>query len=264
MQWDVETTEASESIESCTLCAACEVACPTDNEITTVTLEERRRLNTSSDKEAAVFDVNTVVDKEIVLVMGKGLVEETLLDKAAMFLGGDVSIVEADMAAFESARAVIDEEVVRTIFNAARDVVVLEGLLLRPLRSILFIPERKIVSLGERLLREPSKVRGKLSSTDLYIIDARSYNIDYKRLVGFYDNLKKDVGLSVNFDLHRSAIPVGRDNLSKEGSDKILEAQARWILEGRSFERIVVENPLDVDVFRKLTDAPVVSLMELT
>ncbi|MCK4847128.1 MAG: hypothetical protein KAS88_05590, partial [Deltaproteobacteria bacterium] len=211
--------------------------------------------------DSAVFTEGIVADKEIALVVGKGEVEEALLNKAATLLGGEVSVIEADMKAFESALAVMDEEVVRAIFKDARDVVVVEGLLLRPLRAMLLIPERKIISLGERLLREPSKVRGLLLATDLYIIDARSYNLDHKRLVGFYNDLKKDTGLTMNFDLHRSAISTGRDNIEREGD--VLEAQARWIVEGRRFERIVVENPSDAELFRKVTQVPVISILEL-
>lgn len=269
MQWDSATDEAladsSVGIESCKLCATCEVLCPIDTPITDVTLEERRRLNALKGKssDSAVFAKGIVADKEIVLVVGKGEVEEALLDKAATLLGGEVSVIEADMKAFESALAVMDEEVVRAIFKDARDVVVVEGLLLRPLRAMLLVPERKIISLGERLLREPSKVRGLLLATDLYIIDARSYNLDHKRLVGFYNDLKKDTGLTMNFDLHRSAISTGRDNIERENEGDVLEAQARWIVEGHRFERIVVENPSDAELFRKVTEVPVISILEL-
>lgn len=250
MQWDVETTEASESIESCTLCAACEVVCPKDNEITTVTLEERRRLSNPSEAASEVFDASVVADKEVAIVAAKGVCIDALKDEA--------SLIEADMVSFEAGRATIDEGVVKALFNAAREVVVLEGLLLKPLREIL--GGKSVISIGEYLLKKPA-VKALLRPTDLYIIDARLYNLDYERVLHIYDDLKKNIGLAINLDLHRSAISTGRGSLSEDGIN--IEAQARWILEGRSFERIVVENPLDADVFRKLTDAPVVSLMEL-
>ena len=282
MQWGSSLGEVPDGlnagVDACTLCGSCEVLCPVDNEITTITLEERRRFSvlgeTNSErysrylkKGGAVFDANKVADKEVVLVAGKGCVEDALIEKAVALLGGSgkVCVIEADMFAFESAHASIEDEAdaVRHIFKNAREVVLFEGLLLRPLREILPLSKKKVISIGERLLREPS-IRRELLSSDLYIVDARSYNLDHKRLLRLYNDLKKDVGFSMNLDLHRSAISLGREIFSSDDDNKKnVEAQARWILEGRSFERIVVENPVDADIFRALTEAPVTTLLEL-
>jgi ferredoxin len=271
MQWSVETGETPDSIESCTLCAACEVLCPAGNEITEVTLEERRRLNQSKKttpdyypKETSeVFDASIIVDKEVAVVLNKAACNDAMREKVTHTLGGieKVSLIEADPSSFEAGMVDIDEGIVKAIFKGAREVVVFEGLLLRPIREIL--KGKSVVSIGEYLLKK-SVVRGLLLSTDLYIVDARSYNLDHERLVRLYDDLKKDVGLTMNLDLHRSAVSLGRDNFSRDGGEDLVETQARWILEGRTFERIVVENPLDADAFRSVTDAPVVSLLELT
>lgn len=262
MQWGAETGETADSIESCTLCAACEVLCPKDNEITTVTLEERRRSNEVGEGGGALFGASMVADKDVAVVINKEAFDDAFIKKLVSVLGGKekVSIIEADLSPFEAGTVDIDEGVVKSVFKAAREVVLFEGLLLRPLREIL--EGKKVVSIGERLLKN-SLVKSLLLPTDLYIIDARSYNLDHERLVHLYDDLKKDIGLTMNLDLHRSAISLGRDNFSRDGGEDLIETQARWILEGRTFDRIVVENPLDAAAFRGVTDAPVVNLLEL-
>jgi hypothetical protein len=41
------------------------------------------------------------------------------------------------------------------------------------------------------------------------------------------------------------------------------EAQARWILDGREFDRVVVEDAADCAVFASVTDRPVLHLADL-
>ena len=70
------------------------------------------------------------------------------------------------------------------------------------------------------------------------MIESRSYNLDQERLVGRYDALRRVTGCHTNLDLQRIAVPA-------LGA----EAQARWILEGRAIERIVVEDLADRAAF---------------
>ena len=66
-----------------------------------------------------------------------------------------------------------------------------------------------------------------------------------------YDDLRKETGCAMNLDLQRIAIPACD------------EAEARWMLKGRRPARIVVENPADRDILRRVADVPVLHLAEL-
>ncbi|MCK4739037.1 MAG: 4Fe-4S dicluster domain-containing protein [Deltaproteobacteria bacterium] len=268
----------SEGIESCVLCGSCEVLCPTSSAVTEVTISERAKLNVLSGKKtnqksrsgALAFVKNTSEKKEVALFIGtedKDTLDSELIEQAVNLFGGKekVALIEARTSNLESALAVMDNKEIRRIFKGAKEIVSFEGLLLKPLRKALSLPKKSIISLGERLLKIP-KIRQALLASDLYIIDARSYNLDYERLVNFYDEVKKDIGLSMNLDLHRSVTTLGRDNLKRaegEGVSELNLTQARWILEGRRFKRIVTEHPADALIFRKVTDVPVLSILEL-
>jgi hypothetical protein len=83
--------------------------------------------------------------------------------------------------------------------------------------------------------------------------------------VGHYDALRASVGFASNLDLQRLAIPTtattAQRTLGLPGIDAA--EQARWILEGRAFERVVVEDANDCAVFESVTDRPVVHLGDL-
>ena len=140
---------------------------------------------------------------------------------------------------------------------AGPELIVAEGILHRPLRSWGY----KVVGLGEALLGK----RPALRSTDLYVIETRGYHADFLRLVQFYDELRNRVGCEMNLDLQRAAIATGAASLqSRTGMDCINAAeQARWILEGCTVERIVVECVDDIEPFEGVTDLPIVHLAEV-
>jgi hypothetical protein len=69
-----------------------------------------------------------------------------------------------------------------------------------------------------------------------------------------------DTGVQFNLDLQRIAIPTGTSSIQ---AHEDLEAagcieQMKWILYGRSVGRIIVENPADIEAFRRVTNIPVV------
>ena len=97
-------------------------------------------------------------------------------------------------------------------------------------------------------------------------LDLLTTDADFRRLVGFYDELRQRVGCEMNLDLQRAAIATGAVSLqSRTGLGRIDAAeQALWILEGRDVKRIVVECVDDIEPFEGITDLPVVHLAEVT
>lgn len=106
-----------------------------------------------------------------------------------------------------------------------------------------------------------SALRNKLNADDLYVIETRNFHADHARLIQHYDALRATTGCAMNLDLQRMAIPttVGTHHSGRVNA----EDQARWILEGRTPKRIVVEDTADIAVFMRVTALPVVHFSEL-
>ena len=115
------------------------------------------------------------------------------------------------------------------------------------------------------------EVRVALTPDDLYIIDSRVYNTDFERLVKFYDHVVRERCVSANLDLNRVAVPTGASSLQArlsydgdgdgaDGEEVGVADQARWIMKGKSFKRVICENPYDALAFKEVTDVPVVQI----
>ncbi|MDX8403188.1 MAG: hypothetical protein R8K54_02120, partial [Mariprofundaceae bacterium] len=70
-------------------------------------------------------------------------------------------------------------------------------------------------------------------------------------------------GCSMNLDLHRMAIPTGIGSMSDSLGQFDVRKQIEWLIQGRTFNRIVVENPADQSMLAEVTDKPVVYVGEL-
>ena len=93
--------------------------------------------------------------------------------------------------------------------------------------------------------------RAALSASDLYVIEPRAFHGDHARLIGHYDTLREQRGCAMNLDLQRFAVPTTANSAQHSlGLPAIDPAeQARWILEGRKVQRIVVEDMGDSAAF---------------
>jgi ferredoxin len=143
--------------------------------------------------------------------------------------------------------------------RGARELVVADGLLHRPLRE--WLPGARIIGLGEALLRLGPTLR----PSDLLIIETRGFHADFARLVRTYDALRQSTGCCMNLDLQRAAIPTGAASLQAIAgrSDLDVADQVRWILEGRRIERVIVEDVADRAPVALTTGRPVLHLAEL-
>ena len=218
------------SAASCLLCGACEPACPEQLPLVDMVMELR-----GSELPMALVAAAEKADSLLVAGNLDGARKAKVLDLLGSDFspvqdeGSDIALALQDGAPIESGRL----ERFLAPLRTARRVVVAEGILVRFLRR--WLPEVPVSAVGEALL---SSVEGKLRANDLYVIESRSYNLDQERLVGRYDALRRVTGCHTNLDLQRIAVPALG-----------VEAQARWILEGRAIERIVVEDLADRAAF---------------
>jgi len=260
LQNGASAADLQASIASCTLCGACEPACPEEIPLIDMILELRRQ----QPIQVAQGDVPS--EKEIsvgnVLLAGEVLRQDPeRLKRIASLL--DIAVAADDGSdisrAIECGAALSSERLSSFMgsFRNAKRLVVADGLLLRKLRE--WLPEARVVSLGEAL-SSLEAVRARLRATDLYVIEPRAFHADHARLVRHYDALIKARNLKTNLDLQRLAVPTGASSAAKR-VDPL--DQARWILDGRAFERVVVEDAADCAVFARVTDRQVLHLGDL-
>jgi len=231
------------SVAGCTLCGACEPACPEELPLVDMVLELRSgaafpqvsRQRSSGAKNLLVAGPALHADPErcartLALLEGYDLVEDD---------GGDI------LAAIEAGKRISDERIEAFLapLRGARRLVVAEGLLLRALRR--WLPEVAMSGIGEALL---PRVGAKLRAGDFYVIASQAFNQDQSRLIGRYDALRASSGCEMNLDLQRIAMPAA--------------GQAQWILQGRRVERIVVEDLAERAAFG-FAGKPVLHLAEL-
>ncbi len=106
-------------------------------------------------------------------------------------------------------------------------------------------------------------VRQGLRADDLYIIEACAFHSNHAKRVGHYESLRQHTGCSMNLDLNRMAIPTGIGSRSDSLQCFDVGEQIEWLLQGRSVQRIIVENPADKALLAKITGKPVLHVSEL-
>lgn len=277
MQGGVAPEEIASSIDACLMCGSCEPACPEGIDIVAMNLEQRRRLNEARNaypswyprKEIHQSARNTKLPQTTtILLAGRHLDgDKKTVGHIINLLGGDKKIAAVDDDGRDIAAAVeagfpvdsIRIALFLSLLRNAKNLIVSEGLLHHQLRE--WLPAKKVMGIGEALLNIPS-IRKALRPDDIFIVESRGYHSDFERLVKFYDRLRKDTGCLMNLDLQRIAIPTGASSLRGLHNRKTAgcSEHAAWILKGRKFKRIVVEDLADIEVFQEITDVPVVHL----
>jgi ferredoxin len=279
LQHGAVAADIAESIQSCTLCGACEPVCPEEIGLVEMTLGLRRQLPQlpSMPELMARMDQHAALplapraSSSAALLPGQALRERpATLARVVALLRGPSKISNFDddgsdiAMALEVGVAVSASRLERFLqpLRGLKQIVVADGLLLRHLQ--LWLPHLKTTSLGEALSSLVA-VRRHLRASDLYIIEPRAYHADYQRLVGHYDALRRTTGCALNLDLQRIAIPASASSLPQRlGLEQLDDTvQARWILQGRNVKRIVAESVEDICAFERVSALPVVHLADL-
>ncbi|MHB8880922.1 MAG: 4Fe-4S dicluster domain-containing protein [Thermodesulfovibrionales bacterium] len=279
MQGGATHEEIAVAIDSCLLCGACEASCPEGIGLAALNILQRQELNRMRNNypewypgELPVHRAEgNVSGRASLFLPGELLGKDTETRGAVMKqLGGNGKTTLAaddgrDIAQIIEAGLPMSPGRLESFIAAlgkARTLVVAEGLLHRPLRK--WLPGKKIVGLGEALLSKEHR-RRKLTSRDLYVIESRGYHADHKRLVLFYDRLRRETGCQTNLDLQRVAFSTGASSLQGRrdlAASGCIENAGR-ILKGRKIDRVVVEDLADAAAFGQASDLPVVHIGHL-
>lgn len=271
------------SVESCTLCMACDPVCPEEIDQVGKILKLRRLqplLSAQQYLQSRMMEQARPIALQPATSQPKGTISllpdaalrsnpRTLAQAASLLSsGGKISVGDDDGADISLAlEAGADFPVQRqeqflAPLRLQKKIIVADGLLLRHMKK--WLPQACIVSLGEALSSH-AVVRKNLRATDMYVIEPRAYHSDYQRLVKYYDFLRVESGCAFNLDLQRIAIPAtGRSLPQRLGLMAHDDNEhARWVLHGRNITRIVVESLEDRIAIEKVCDVPVVHLADL-
>jgi ferredoxin len=254
--------DIADSVAQCTLCGTCEPACPENIPLVDLMLELRR----AQPLAATTFDVpRTNPAAGSLLLPGKALRGERLARVAGLLSCTVADDDGADLALALETGTPLQADRLRGFLGSLRgahSLVVADGLLYRSLKD--WLPDARIATLGEALSATDA-VRSRLLPGDLYVIEPRAFHADHARLIGHYDALRAAKNLATNLDLQRLAIPTTASAAQRALGLPAIDAedQARWILEGYRFDRVVVEDAADCAVFAAVTDRPVLHLADL-
>ena len=273
MQHGAGAGDLAASIDSCTLCGACEPACPEDIALVDLIVSLRAPSQPAGMARQAAMPLGARQGEAMLLADAALAANAGVLAQTVALLGGMAVATDkgADIAlALESGAAIAPArlEAFLSPLRGAQALVVADGLLLRALRG--WLPSSsssfplRAQSLGEAASRTVA-VRAALGRGDFYVIEPRAYHADRERLVGHYDELRHATGCGINLDMQRLAVPTTANSLpQRAGRNRVdVSAQARWIVEGKAFSRIVVEDLNDVAAFRSITDKPVLHVAQL-
>jgi len=108
-----------------------------------------------------------------------------------------------------------------------------------------------------------ASVQAQIGDDDLYIIDAAPFHADYANRIEHYDALRKQTGCQMNLDLNRMAIATGIGSIADKSGLFDVQQQVQWLIQGRDFKRVIVENHADMVVLREITSKPVFCVAEL-
>jgi ferredoxin len=264
MQGGAVLEEIADSVNKCILCGSCEPVCSYGVESVMRTLEMRAVLSGEEHRPVSAEVSSRSPAGRVLLANPLLLADQEMLEKALAHLDG-VALCNDNgddlSEAIETGRQIDSARLSEFIssLSGASEVLTADGLLYRLIRR--FLPETKVISLGEALLRVDA-IKNAIGPDDLYVIDAYTYNTDYTRLVAFYDGIRRETGSMMNLDLHRVATPTGTSlHLSSGVVDPV--SQTEWMLRGRPANRVIVERIEDMEPFMSVTDVPVVFVSEL-
>ena len=279
MQHGASVADLAPSIESCTLCGACEPVCPENiglvdmlmnlrRELPPSTITRNLRTNLQDEPVRPLYGPRAT--STVLLAGAMYMWRPALLARISRLLGGGESIaVENDgganiSLALELGVEIAPQRIERFLapLRLRKKIVVTDSLLLRRLRE--WLPAMELVSLGVAL-SSLAAVRQRLRAGDLYVIEPRAYHEDHAALVMHYDNLRAETGCTMNLDLQRIAIPTTAWSLSQQIGHKVPAdaEQLRWILQGRRISRIVVENVDDRYAFEQTSALPIMHLADV-
>jgi len=265
----------TESANACILCGSCAALCPRGMDTQRITLALRQQLVKQGllpvIGRSGQSSRSLKAPADRLFLPGTALRgRQQVLEQSQHLLGSKAACLSddgADICHDLECGAVIDDQRLAEFLaplRGAQEIIASDGVMVNLLASLLG-PKTRVRGLGQALL-ENGGVRRGVKSTDLFVIETRTFNARRGELVMQYEALRRETGCFMNLDLHRVATPTGGMSLRYRMNLPALvsvEAQVQWLLEGRNAKRIVVEHLDDGAAFQKNCSIPVVHIAEV-
>lgn len=278
LQCGATAADLAAPLEACSLCGACDPVCPEGIDLPGMIMDLRLRLPESTPRPPVLDEVlarlqgapatapaATARTAPLLLPGAELRADAALLARVQALLG--LALAEddgADIALALEAGVEVPPARLQRFLDSLRghSMVAGDGLLLRQLRH--WLPGSQRMGLGAALSTRPA-VRSNITAGDFYVIEVRALHADYDRMVAHYDRLQLETGCCLSLDLQRIGIPARSPGLAQRlglAADDDL-TQAKWLLQGRTPTRIVVESQADLSALRRVSELPVMHLAEL-
>jgi len=273
---------------NCVLCGACSSICPEELDLMSMLLDLRKTIkkkpaqNKIGRKIQQAFDIENIDYQQSAELTQANLRNTVILtdpelrkneDRVARIMQQlsnkyDISVATDDghdiSTALEAGINIPAERLDRFLrpIRFCEKLIVSDGLL--QIRLRFWLPHTEINSLGYELCQLP-QIRDNIYATDFYVIESRAYHTDFNKNVSHYDKLRREKHCELNLDLNRLAIPTGgtSDKIFRTPACFSTTVQANWMLSGKKFSRIVVEDLKDFAVLSHAVNHPVVHIAEL-
>lgn len=278
---------------NCILCGACSPICPENIDIMAMLLKLRQKIQKKPAQQKIhnnilqTFELDDINLKKADL-LNKDKADQSVLQKT-VFLANpelrkdksrisrimdilnnqyDVAIADDDGHDISMALEVgVDIPVNRLDrflhpIRMSEKLIVSDGLLKYKLHH--WLPYTVINSVGYELSKL-SQVRNNISDSDFYVIESRAYHSDFKKYVSHYDKLQQERQCQLNLNLNRLAIPTGGVSNKQLRTPACFNTntQAKWMLSGKKYARVIVEDFKDLAVLSQISARPVIHISEL-
>ncbi|MEZ4815458.1 MAG: (Fe-S)-binding protein [Bdellovibrionota bacterium] len=222
VQGGAEAADIKESLEACLNCGACEPICPEKIDIH----KEDTRFNLQLKAESAypLFNLNA---------------SRLILDQTN----------EVQKSWYFKVKGYIHE------YAKKNEVIVDDATKYRALLNE--NKKLKVFGLGDWLIQK-RLIQAKMQKEDLYWIDAPLFHSRYEQLVRVYDTFKKSTQCNLNWNLQRTAMPLGQDTSYFDR-----KKQYDLITFNKPIQRIVAENYNDWLWLKEHSPYPVLHVTEL-
>lgn len=222
VQGGANATDIKESLEACLKCGACEPICPEKIDIH----DEDARFNSHLKTENFTVLFNLSATRLI-------LEQKNEVQKSWYFK------VEGLFKEYAKKNEVIVDDAIK--YRA-----------LKKEKNKL-----KVFGIGDWLIQK-KLIQAKMQKEDFYWIDAPLFHSRYEELVRVYDKFKNATQCNLNWNLQRTAMPLGQDN-------KYFDRKKQYALItfNKPIQRIVVENYNDWLWLKENSPHPVLHVTEL-
>jgi len=231
----------------CTLCGACDAACP-------IGLRPMQTILAQGQKENMLEPFAARAPKtggELLLSPNKAVRRSFSQSQWVDDCGIDIAKALANGDSIDSQRL---QQFIAPLVLASQ-IVVSDGLLYYALRH--WLPNTPLVTLAERLL---PKLHHHLQAGDLLLLDPPAFHANYDYLLPIVQQATRHKGVELNLDLQRLAVSLRSYRLDTKAA---LRARWQWLSLHHTINRIICENPDETTIAAAVSGLPALWLGDL-